>query len=129
MSHQTIACPCMTSLPLSECCQPFLNFSKAAPTAATLMRSRFTAFALENPQYLVATWHPSTRPADLELDPDITWTRLIIHDSIRGGLLDTEGIVEFTAFYECEGSRGKHHERSRFTRVDGLWTYVDGIVT
>nr|WP_152915814.1 YchJ family metal-binding protein [Corynebacterium ulcerans] len=56
-------------------------------------------------------------------------TRLIIHDSIQGGLLDTEGIVEFTAFYEFEGSRGKHHERSRFIRVDGLWTYVDGIVT
>lgn len=129
MSHQTTACPCMTSLPLNECCQPFLNFSKAAPTATSLMRSRFTAFALENPQYLVVTWHPSTRPDDLELDPDITWTRLIIHDSIQGGLLDTEGIVEFTAFYEFEGSRGKHHERSRFIRVDGLWTYVDGIVT
>ncbi|ARU46112.1 YchJ family protein [Corynebacterium silvaticum] len=129
MSHQTITCPCMTSLPLNECCQPFLSFSKTAPTATALMRSRFTAFALENPQYLVATSHPSTRPAGLELDPDPIWTRLIIHDSIRGGLLDTEGIVEFTAFYEFEGSRGKHHEHSRLTRVDGLWTYVDGIVT
>ncbi|ANH23703.1 YchJ family protein [Corynebacterium pseudotuberculosis] len=129
MSNQVTACPCMTSLPFHECCQPLINFSKIAPTATALMRSRFTAFAIGNPQYLAATWHPSTRPTDLELDPALVWTRLIVHDSTQGGLLDTEGTVDFTACYEFEGSRGKHHERSHFTRVEGLWTYVNGIVT
>lgn len=78
------------------------------------MRSRFSAFVLGLSDYLLASWHPSTRPATLELD-DTEWRRLQIVD-VSGD------VVEFRASYRG----GLLHERSRFARVDGRWLYVDG---
>lgn len=90
------------------------------------MRSRFAAFALGLSDYLLASWHPSTRPATLELDPDVVWRRLQIVDTVAGGSDDAEGIVEFRASYRDAAGGGLLHERSRFVRVDGRWVYLDG---
>lgn len=92
------------------------------------MRSRFTAFALRDAPYLLASWHPSTRPARLDLDVDTEWRRLLIVDRIAGGPFDREGIVEFEAFWREGAERGSLRERSRFLREDGRWQYVDGEV-
>jgi SEC-C motif-containing protein len=92
------------------------------------MRSRFSAFALGLPDYLLASWHPSTRPAALELDADVVWRRLQIVDTVAGGPDDTEGVVEFRASYRDASGAGLLHERSRFARVDGRWAYLDGEV-
>ena len=86
------------------------------------MRSRYSAFALDRTDYLLASWHPSTRPAVLDPDPDTTWTGLTVLTA-RGGLFDTEGEVEFVARYSDAGRRGRLHERSRFVRHDGRWVY------
>ena len=51
------------------------------------MRSRFSAYALEDAAYLLASWHPSTRPPTVPLDPSLRWTRLQVL-SATGGLLD-----------------------------------------
>ncbi|GAA1836049.1 YchJ family metal-binding protein [Agromyces salentinus] len=107
-----------------ECCGRWLA-GEAAPTAQQLMRSRFTAFAVGDVGYLLATWHPSTRPADLELDPGTRWLRLDIDRTVRGGPLDREGIVEFTAHSRGHGERGSQHEVSTFVREGGRWFYVD----
>jgi SEC-C motif domain protein len=90
------------------------------------MRSRFSAFALGNAAYLIATWHPSTRPRRLDLDPDVRWRRLQIVDTSGGGELDTDGVVEFRAQFERAGTRHILHERSRFTRSKDAWVYADG---
>ena len=90
------------------------------------MRSRFTAFALGDADYLRRTWHPSTRPADLDLDPTQRWYRLDVLRTEHGGLLDDEGVVEFRAFYRSPAGAGSMHEVSRFARRDGAWCYVDG---
>ena len=87
------------------------------------MRSRFSAFAVGDADYLLATWHPSTRPGDLTLDSDLRWYRLDILDRLAGGPLDTEGVVEFEAFYRGD-ERGSQRERSRFVREGGRWFYV-----
>ena len=89
------------------------------------MRSRYTAFAVGDAAYLLATWHPTTRPPGLELDDDLTWRRL---DVLRaaGGPFDTDGVVEFVAHHRSPGGRGTLHEVSRFVREDGRWWYVDG---
>ena len=92
------------------------------------MRSRYSAFALEQPDYLLATWHPSTRPEQLALAANPEWTRLEIVEA-RGGPFDEAGWVEFRAHYRDGASRGVLHERSRFARVEGRWLYVDGEVT
>lgn len=99
-----------------------------ASTAAVLMRSRFTAFALGDAVYLRASWHPDTRPAVLEFEYDVEWRRLQIVDTARGGPGDTEGVVEFRAAFRGEEGAGVLHERSRFERVDGRWVYRDGVV-
>lgn len=90
------------------------------------MRSRFSAFALGLPEHLLASWHPSTRPARLELEPGTVWRRLQLVDAIAGGPDDAEGVVEFRASYRSPDGAGLLHERSRFVRVDGRWLYLDG---
>jgi SEC-C motif-containing protein len=97
-----------------------------APTAERLMRSRFSAFAVGDVSYLLATWHRKTRPASLELDPDLQWRRLEILDVTAGGAHDDQGTVEFIAHYwDATGRRrGRQHEDSAFVREDGQWFYA-----
>ena len=90
------------------------------------MRSRFAAFALGRADYLLASWHPSTRPTTLELDPDVVWRRLQIVDTLAGGPDDADGVVEFRASYRDAAGGGVLHERSRFVRHEGRWVYLDG---
>jgi SEC-C motif-containing protein len=84
------------------------------------MRARFSAFAVQDEPYLLDTWHPSTRPAILQLDPLQRWVRLDVLATERGALLDTEGTVEFEARYEG----GVLHEVSRFVRHEWRWVYL-----
>lgn len=86
------------------------------------MRSRFSAFAVGEVAHLIRTWHPDTRPPRLLLDASIEWTQLEVLATSGGGMLDTEGTVEFRAVF----SGGEQHEVSRFERVDGIWLYVSG---
>jgi len=90
------------------------------------MRSRFSAFALGRMPYLLASWHPSTRPASLSPDADTEWRRLQVVDIVAGGPDDAEGVVEFRASYRGPEGGGLLHERSRFVRHEGHWVYLDG---
>jgi SEC-C motif-containing protein len=122
-----VRCPCGTGLPYDGCCARHLG-GTPAPTAETLMRSRYTAYATGHREHLVRTWHSSTRPRRLELDPALTWTGLVVLATSGGGLFDPEGEVEFVASYLAGGARQRLRERSRFVREDGLWRYLDGSV-
>ncbi|WP_235014733.1 YchJ family protein [Microbacterium sp. SLBN-154] len=95
-------------------------------TAEQLMRSRFRAFRDGDAAWLLRTWHPSTRPATLDLDDSPVWRGLQIVDTVGGRIDDTDGIVEFRATYRIDGGVGILHERSRFVRENGRWYYVDG---
>ncbi|MEI5585500.1 MULTISPECIES: YchJ family protein [unclassified Agromyces] len=119
-------CPCRSGAPFGDCCRPYLAGESLAPTAVQLMRSRYTAFAVRDAAYLLATWHPSTRPRTLEPDPAIRWRSLEIVRTERGGPLDREGVVEFVARYDVDGERGAQREVSRFVR-DDRWRYVDAL--
>lgn len=90
------------------------------------MRSRFSAFAVGDADYLLESWHSSTRPRELDLDDDYRWTRLDIVATSGGGLLENEGTVEFAAHYRHDGERGVLREHSRFRKEHGRWRYVDG---
>lgn len=91
------------------------------------MRSRFTAFALDDEAHLLATWHSETRPPSCPPDPATRWLHLVIEAVVDGTPFHREGIVEFTAVYRDDGGRGELHERSRFARIDGRWYYLDGV--
>lgn len=104
------------------------------------MRSRYSAFVLGLPDYLLATWHPSTRPPTLELEAGTHWLGLAVrahrqldgHSGEVGGEGwggvngEARGEVEFVARSRVAGKGQRLHERSRFVREDGRWFYVDG---
>jgi SEC-C motif-containing protein len=89
------------------------------------MRSRYSAFVLENAAYLLATWHASQRPARLDFDPGARWLGLTVkaHQRVDG----THAEVEFVARQrDASGRATRLHERSRFVIEDGRWFYMDG---
>ncbi|SFJ38889.1 SEC-C motif-containing protein [Amycolatopsis sacchari] len=119
-------CPCGSGETYGACCGRLHRGEASASTAEQLMRSRFSAFAAGETDYLLRTWHPHTRPPTLELDPGLRWTRLDVL-SASGGLFDPAGEVEFRAHYRQDGRPRSMHERSTFTRVDGQWVYVSAV--
>lgn len=96
-----------------------------AEDAEQLMRSRFTAYRLQDEAYILETWHPDYRPQTLSLTGDVQWTglRVIRHQPGPG---EDEARVEFIASYLADGEPGQMHEISRFLRQDGRWYYLDG---
>ncbi|WP_308457269.1 YchJ family metal-binding protein [Microbacterium sp. Ru50] len=121
----TDPCPCGGGS-FGSCCGPVLD-GRAAQTAEQLMRSRYTAFAVRDGAHLARTWHPVTRPDDIESDGPEQWTGLTVVRA-AGGPDDTEGTVEFTARWRSGTDSGELHEVSRFTRIRGRWLYVGGVV-
>ncbi len=89
------------------------------------MRSRYSAYAKGDADYLFRTWHPRTRPLDVSVDLRITWTGLEVIDTVAGGPDDDRGEVEFRARFESAGRADSLHERSRFERRAGRWFYLD----
>ncbi len=88
------------------------------------MRSRYSAFVLNRHDYLLATWHTSTRPADVQQDEDTKWLGLEVR---RRTVMDADHAqVEFVARYRTAGRGVRIHELSRFVREAGRWYYLDG---
>jgi SEC-C motif domain protein len=119
-------CPCRKKSEIrtfAGCCGPHHAGQTVAPTAEALMRSRYSAFALGNAQYLLETWHRSTRPAVLSLDPGQAWLLLRVLAAHTDGDAAT---VEFIARSRNGSGIQVLHEVSRFARDGGRWLYVDG---
>ena len=119
-------CPCGSEFPLAACCAPFIRGLGLPPTATATMRSRYTAFVLNNRDYLLDTWHASTRPNGLLMDTDRQWLGLSIKLTEAGDAGDASGLVEFVARFKVAGRAHRIHERSRFQCEEGRWYYVDG---
>jgi SEC-C motif domain protein len=127
-------CPCgrldarRRPLAFALCCGGYLaDFAHlAAPDAESLMRSRYTAFVLEDAAYLLATWHASRRPPEVAFEPGTRWLGL---DVRAHRVIDPQHAeVEFVARSRHAGRAHRLHERSRFVCEDGRWFYVDGDV-
>jgi SEC-C motif-containing protein len=124
-------CPCGTGRTYLACCGHWHAQSEMgesgeqAPTPQELMRSRYSAYVLGKIHYLLATWHPSTSPGELELQP-IQWLGLEVRHAEMAG---DAGVVEFVARYKVNGRAERMAETSRFVRQDGRWWYIDGQVS
>ena len=128
MDTKTTLCPCDSNKIYADCCGRYLDDSEAAPTAETLMRSRYIAYTLGREDYLLATWHHSTRPASLDLaaEPRSKWLGLEVKHHEQ---LDSDhAVVEFVARYKVGGRAHRLREVSHFVREAGQWFYVDGDV-
>lgn len=132
-SDQSSVCPCGSGKALLRCCRPYiedagLDAAKIPVTAELLMRSRYTAYVLQNADYILRTWHADTRPGNIDFSgvDSVQWTALEIVATTRGQADDDRGSVEFIATYQVEGVEKQLHENSRFVKQYGRWFYVDG---
>lgn len=91
------------------------------------MRSRYSAFVLQLADYLLATWHESTRPRSIDFDPDVHWLGLRILSTRAGQKSASRGVVEFEASYRAADGVGTQHEKSTFVKEDGAWFYLDAL--
>jgi len=125
-------CYCCLDKPFEECCKTFLDGAAKPQTAETLMRSRFSAYATINVDYLLNTTHPSTRrfydaKSIEQWAKSNSWQKLEIISTEKGLRRDQIGIVEFKAVYlDSEQNQKIHHEVSNFAKELGKWFYVDG---
>jgi SEC-C motif-containing protein len=125
-SATTSTCPCGSGLAYAGCCGRFHAgaLRLQAPSAEALMRSRYSAYVLGLHEYLLATWHPSTRPDVLDPhSPGLRWLGL----DVRGHTLQDadHATVDFVARSKLGGRAQRMHELSRFVREAGRWFYVD----
>lgn len=119
------ACHCGRGKPYEACCGRLHSGAENAASAEVLMRSRYSAYVLKLEDYLLATWHPDTRPAELDLAADDSkWLGLEVKK--RAAQDASHATVEFVARYRIAGRGYRLHEISRFVREDGSWFYLDG---
>ena len=113
----------------ADCCGRFIAQGELPPDALHLMRSRYTAFVLENAAYLQHTWQAARRPEALDFDEGAKWLGLEIKDFQETGEQDDQASaqVEFVARVRVAGKAHRLHERSRFVCEDGQWRYVEAV--
>ncbi len=122
-------CLCGSTLPYQTCCKLYHSGEKFPATAEQLMRSRFSAYARHDSDYLRLTWDAHKRPKHIDFSKEtVQWLRLEIIATKKGGAKDERGIVEFKAFYSLAGQEAVMQEISRFKKIANRWFYVDGVV-
>ena len=118
-------CRCDSGKPFARCCGPILSGREQARTPRQLMRSRYTAYTLNDEAYLRATWDERTCPKERIVDGGASkWLGLEVK---KHEAQEKEAMVEFIARYKIGGKAHRLHEKSRFVKFDGKWFYVDGI--
>lgn len=129
----TQACPCGSDAEYTKCCgfwhnggwQQVCQHNGQTQTAKQLMQSRYSAYVLKLHDYLLATWHPSTRPPEFDLAQDASqYLGLTIRNAQE--LSPQKSIVEFQVKYKLNGRAFRLHEISQFEKINGQWFYVDG---
>ena len=118
------SCPCGGG-DYSQCCEP-LHQGAVAATPEALMRSRYSAYVKNIVPYLRISWHPTTCPEDLQLDPDCVWLGLEVKNT-NVDVDENTGMVQFVARYRIKGATVvRITEKSEFVRFDGRWVYLRG---
>jgi len=127
-------CYCCSGRIFEDCCQPFISGARKPATAEELMRSRYSAYAAVEVDYILRTTHPSVRkfhePQEIERWAKTSrWQKLEIISTTKGNSTDKHGTVEFKAYFlDADNQPQIHHEHSNFRKELGKWFFVDGKV-
>lgn len=124
-------CPCGTGRLYQDCCGPVISGERKASSAMELMRSRYTAYAMADVDYIVNSTHPDQRDSNdkeaiKQWAEKSEWLGFEVKGSEKGGEGDDTGSVEFVASYTDRGVKMQHHEMAEFRRLDGDWYFYDG---
>lgn len=118
-------CYCNSQKLFEDCCEPYIKGIKKAPTAETLMRSRYSAYATHQADYLVATTHPLERD-NYSKEDILLWATCNQWQKLEV-LKSSPTTVEFKAYFLDQNKLSQiHHEFSRFVHEEGIWYYSDG---
>jgi SEC-C motif-containing protein len=120
-------CPCGSAILFTHCCQPYFHKTspkKSPQTAEQLMRSRFSAYANKNGQYIYDTYAETSRAKQALADiqqwaEDCIWLALEINES-------NENTVDFSAYYIHNNVLCHLREQSVFVVEHGAFRYLDG---
>jgi SEC-C motif-containing protein len=120
-------CPCGSTLLFNACCQLFITQKKVPSTPEQLMRSRFSAYAIKDGQYIFDTYGASQRLTQSvgEIQSwanECSWLALGVHES-------GESTVEFSAYFVVNNTLCELREKSNFSLEQGQWSYIDGDIT
>ena len=119
-------CYCGKDTSFEQCCGPIIDHREKAETAEQLMRSRYSAFVVQDERWLLESWHAETRPSRVRFDNKQQWIGLQIKNTQKGSKQDSTGEVEFVARFKVDGKAVRLHENSRFEFIEGQWFYKDG---
>jgi SEC-C motif domain protein len=123
-------CYCGSGLTFDECCRVYLENKQSPLNAEALMRSRFSAYATENFAYILASYAPQQR-INLTIDSlaqsaqHTRWLKLVVHQHVPKG---NQAQVEFSAYYQVDGSFYRMHETSGFVLDADKWYYTEGLI-
>lgn len=131
MATITQNCPCCSGKKFNLCCEPLLLGKQYATTPEQLMRSRYSAFATRNIDYIFstmtgATLKNTTRRETQAFIDHVTWTGLEVINSSEVDPNKQEGFVEFAAHFLEDDEPQILSEQSRFVKIDHQWFYIDG---
>ena len=124
-------CPCGSTNPYSECCEPIISGDRPATTAEQLMRARYSGYVFAKMDFIFDSTHPEHREGydhagTKEWAETAEWLGLEIIGIKKGGAEDSVGEVEFIARFNEKGERREHHEAGQFKRKDGSWYFTEG---
>ncbi len=121
-----IDCPCGSKKSYQDCCSPLHTGISHAKTAEELMRSRYSAYALGQLDYIKKT---VAGKAAMGFDPENSSQVLSSHKWLGLDVVKSDqDFVEFRALYEYQGKCAILHELSEFKQIDGRWFYVAGVM-
>jgi SEC-C motif-containing protein len=123
------SCPCGSGNKYKKCCQPYHKGAQPKD-ALTLMKSRYSAYAANQSDYIIQTTHPDNTDYSMDIRlwrdgielfcQDTDFLGLEIHKFIDG---DSEAFVTFCAMLDS----GDMVEKSHFIKLKGRWLYLDGV--
>ncbi len=131
--NKKIQCYCGSTNLFEHCCLPFLNLTNAPKTPEQLMRSRFSAYATKNIQYIYDTYANKTQQLQSisEINDwanECTWLALEVHHC--SDIIDKQALVEFSAYFTVNNKLHEIREKSRFIeeKINNhyFWRYLDG---
>jgi SEC-C motif-containing protein len=121
-------CKCGSEKEFDLCCGKFISGNANPSTAEELMRSRYTAYVINDLDYIVETTLPKYKDSvDMQATKDWAenskWLGLDVHNVKKGDVNDSEGFIDFTAIYEYDGKVLEHREISYFKKENNKWYF------
>ncbi len=124
-------CPCGSRDKYFECCEPYITGKKDAETAEALLRARYSAYTLQELDYIYETIHPEQKKnhdhkATRKWAEESKWLGLEFLDIKNGLVEDDEGVIEFKVRFSQKFETQTHHELASFKKFEGRWYFYDG---